>query len=538
MNEQSYKKRMLIVKILLALFVVLVIGIIVIVISGNKNNKQVLDTQKGNAYIKDMDYANAIIEYEKALKIDKNDAEAYQKLVVLYESEGRMTKAEYIAKKGYDVTGNTTLKRMLENIKNSGSCGYSFSAGTALLVKIKGESHLSKKNEKTYVLNIESISDDVINSNLKRLEQKYGGYEVKKDGNTLVAMYEGVTAVFPESLTMEEYNEGYLTDFWYVSYSYLNSVFLGYEENDVITYDQLTKIFEQKPKKENSNGFYYISVDYYGMNFVFTTDKNYNITDSSGNIKVFSLNVDEEKKKDESNIYSGSVTGRIRDALTGDGKGSVHLKFRKGFDEKTGDVILECDTKTNGEYYAKLDEGNYCAEITSNGYITQYENISVTRNVSATGKDYTISQKLESGEIRIVLEWDATPNDLDSHLIGKTDSGVDVNVNFNNKKSNYNGKELASLDLDDVDGFGPETTTIKDIDGVYDFYVFDYTKSSTMANGNARVTVYLPDNTVQVVNINKSAGIANEWNVLHIDHGIVSTVNTSSSVLNDSADTW
>ena len=55
MNEQSYKKRMLIVKILLALFVVLVIGIIVIVISGNKNNKQVLDTQKGNAYIKDMD---------------------------------------------------------------------------------------------------------------------------------------------------------------------------------------------------------------------------------------------------------------------------------------------------------------------------------------------------------------------------------------------------------------------------------------------------------------------------------------------------
>ena len=55
--------------------------------------------------------------------------------------------------------------------------------------------------------------DDVINSNLKRLEQKYGGYEVKKDGNTLVAMYEGVTAVFPESLTMEEYNEGYLTDF-------------------------------------------------------------------------------------------------------------------------------------------------------------------------------------------------------------------------------------------------------------------------------------------------------------------------------------
>ena len=118
MNEQSYKKRMLIVKILLALFVVLVIGIIVIVISGNKNNKQVLDTQKGNAYIKDMDYANAIIEYEKALKIDKNDAEAYQKLVVLYESEGRMTKAEYIAKKGYDVTGNTTLKRMLENIKS------------------------------------------------------------------------------------------------------------------------------------------------------------------------------------------------------------------------------------------------------------------------------------------------------------------------------------------------------------------------------------------------------------------------------------
>ena len=106
--------------------------------------------------------------------------------------------------------------------------------------------------------------------------------------------------------------------------------------------------------------------------------------------------------------------------------------------------------------------------------------------------------------VRIVLEWGATPSDLDSHLTGPA---VDGNGRFHTYYSqrNYylnggyaatNTDYAAELDHDDVDSFGPEVTTIHAFtEGDYFFYVHDftnrgYTNSTAMSTSDVNVRIY------------------------------------------------
>jgi hypothetical protein len=79
--------------------------------------------------------------------------------------------------------------------------------------------------------------------------------------------------------------------------------------------------------------------------------------------------------------------------------------------------------------------------------------------------------------------------------------------------------------VDDINGYGPETTTIYDVNGVYYFDVQDYEETGTMASSGAKVTVYLPDNSSQTITINSGLGSTNIWHVLKIDHGELTILN-------------
>lgn len=225
-----------------------------------------------------------------------------------------------------------------------------------------------------------------------------------------------------------------------------------------------------------------------------------------------------EEPTTEANPYLGSVAGKIKDASTGVGVKDADLIFRKGSDIHSGGSVAEFSTDANGNYFAKIDEGNYCVEVRKTGYIAQFENVVVQRNVNSTGQDIVISTKM-NGEIRIVLTWNAEPQDLDSYLEGTTDAGTTVDINYMSKTCTE-----ADLDVDDIDGYGPETVTIHDINGVYDFYVHDYRETGQMAAGGASVTIYLPDNTSQTVMIGTISD-PNRWDVCTIDHGKVTITN-------------
>ncbi len=137
---------------------------------------------------------------------------------------------------------------------------------------------------------------------------------------------------------------------------------------------------------------------------------------------------------------------------------------------------------------------------------------------------YSISPALPPGRIRIVLDWDAAPRDLDAHLDRK---GV-YHLSFRQKK-NY--KDIAWLDRDDQDGFGPETVTVEKLDpkGRYSYYVHDYTNkanpsSTKLGSSRAHVRVYTSQGILKTF-VAPAGGKGSVWKVFDVVGGQIQPVN-------------
>jgi VCBS repeat-containing protein len=111
----------------------------------------------------------------------------------------------------------------------------------------------------------------------------------------------------------------------------------------------------------------------------------------------------------------------------------------------------------------------------------------------------------EQDEFKIILRWDNAPADLDAHLIGPsaTGAGEPFHVYFGDQAYYADGSTnsddaalAADLDYDDVDSYGPERITIRQLTpGEYTFVVHDFsnrfsTDSSALAKSGAYVKVY------------------------------------------------
>jgi len=120
------------------------------------------------------------------------------------------------------------------------------------------------------------------------------------------------------------------------------------------------------------------------------------------------------------------------------------------------------------------------SDLNSNGtYTSIFEDLNLP-------KDY---------ELRIVLSWGIAPVDLDSHLTVPNSDGSRFHCFWSNK--GYQDIDpFALLDIDDLDSYGPEITTIYKINsGIYRYSVHDYTNrlstsSTELSTSNAVIKVY------------------------------------------------
>ncbi len=115
----------------------------------------------------------------------------------------------------------------------------------------------------------------------------------------------------------------------------------------------------------------------------------------------------------------------------------------------------------------------------------------------ATGSsDSTMPDCLEAsaGSSTINLTWGENPRDLDTRLYGFSadNSGDDFEVNYTQRSVTTGGFSI-DLDVDDVDGFGPEIVTFPDFPfpGVYRYAVHLFSGTGTIASSPARVEVNL-----------------------------------------------
>ncbi|MCW5214049.1 hypothetical protein VU13_01795, partial [Desulfobulbus sp. US5] len=161
------------------------------------------------------------------------------------------------------------------------------------------------------------------------------------------------------------------------------------------------------------------------------------------------------------------------------------------------------------------------------GYIDNQRTVTVAENEQLTNQDLVLSPVLAEGEIRIILTWGESPADLESHLTAPNETGCRHHCYYWNKNI-----PTANLDLDDRNGFGPETITITDAAaGTYRYYVHDFTNRNTyytqwLARSGAEVKVYSGSNEPLVFTV--PSGYGTGWHVFDLDGetGEIIPVNT------------
>lgn len=144
------------------------------------------------------------------------------------------------------------------------------------------------------------------------------------------------------------------------------------------------------------------------------------------------------------------------------------------------------------------------------------------------GTTYAISPVMNNLDgMRIVLNWGAEPRDLDSHLLYPGN-----HVYFINMRGTDSG-----LDVDDVDGFGPETITIRRkhdgeryVYAVHNFSDGTNPTSNRLSGSNAKVFVYVGQTLIRTYYVPTNK-VGNLWTVFAVtEGGEFQDINTISGV--------
>lgn len=238
---------------------------------------------------------------------------------------------------------------------------------------------------------------------------------------------------------------------------------------------------------------------------------------------------------DENFAGLGSISGKVVDAFNGQSVSSAELHFREGLNAQTGPVVATFYSQSNGDYFASnLPAGNYTVEVSKQDYSTAFASILCIGNQTTPNQNISITPIIDDDEIRIVLDWGASPSDLDSHLTGPIPYSNDrFHVFYAQSQFNYNNTIYAALDYDVVNSYGPETISIyEQTAGMYRYSVHDYTNrhsnnSLALSNSSARVRVYKGSNLLDTFHVPSNVG-GTLWTVFEMDGDQIVPVNNMS----------
>jgi hypothetical protein len=129
-----------------------------------------------------------------------------------------------------------------------------------------------------------------------------------------------------------------------------------------------------------------------------------------------------------------------------------------------------------------------------------------------------LSPKIGGNSMRFILQWNDEPEDMDLHLIGD-----DLHITYRDMKQSGQ----ASLDQDAQHGWGPETITLKNIQGDKNYLlrVVNYSGEKKI-DEQAKVLVYSGDQLLMVVPVGSSS--ADSVDVLEIKQAKVTALHSVS----------
>jgi hypothetical protein len=223
------------------------------------------------------------------------------------------------------------------------------------------------------------------------------------------------------------------------------------------------------------------------------------------------------------------VSGRVINSQTGTGLLNATVAFSFDGDvDNSDDADLVVTTDANGNFTIDgAPVGEFIQIIESEGYFTRLVEGVEFNDGTNTLANQTLVDQPEQGSIRVILTWGSSPSDLDTHLSGPTSTGTRFHMYYSARTP---ASSNVSLDVDDVSGFGPETTTITTLRaGNYRYSVHNFSNSTStgaagIASSPAVVEIY--DFTgLKNRFVAPTAGTGNTWRVFEIN-----VAGTSASV--------
>lgn len=466
-------------------------------------------------------YSDAIVEYRDALEVREDKEDAYIGLANSYLAIGKTASATMTLERGYQCTRSSLIASMLAQVKEK---TYLVNTLDQTSQKINVTAGKSKGWNEAFLQKIENYTNE-------DYEDEFGGWPdiMQTSDGGLNIIYGGLGAVFhyadtPEDSGIVDEAKKRPGENAMPEKMMLDDVTLLFVNCTCpVSVDTVQKFSSTKIEMLSTKERTYIKMKYNTLTIKIETDKSGNITSPNAwnEIEMEDANASRLRQEDD----KGTVQGIVINAVDGNGVPSATITFTG---RGSSSNRFTAATSMNGTFSAKLPADMYRVKIEAEDYITEEFDLEVEKGQNYYGLQFTISPNLLVGTVRIVLEWGAEPLDLDSYLTGETNKGEDMFVSFRNPVCSGRDGVLAELDVDDVNGYGPETITLYELNGKYEYRVVDYRATNTMQEKGATVKVYLPDgSSPMVISLSSASGVQNCWEVFTIEDGKVTVTNRS-----------
>lgn len=204
------------------------------------------------------------------------------------------------------------------------------------------------------------------------------------------------------------------------------------------------------------------------------------------------------------------------------------------FDSQNGDPLSGATVNIDdiGSYtsdeegkvrFPNQPDGYLHVTFEKDGYITCKFDVEIVADMIFFNR-FSVSPKMDLGSMRIVVDWAESPADLDAHMI--KENVYHISYRHTQVLSDGTGQ----LDLDDMDGYGPETITITDIDdnAKYEYYVHNYTDRNASAStklSRSKATAKIFANNEFLGAIEITGGVGTKWSVFKIVKGEIEITN-------------
>lgn len=505
------KDKLIITLVAVAAAVVVVLALVFAPMLSSSGSDYTSSLKKGQEYYASGDYDKAIIAYKTAIEKNGSGIEAYEGLAQAYMASGYLSLANSTIQTGLAVSASPLLEQMKQELAQELGTDEKVPDDTAQTAEKKADPTLNESLLK-FIAGA-TYTDYAKNYELEEVQSQEGSRTYRVKDLDLEISFDNVEGNAPYSNAMPDRARllnitklfDVSGDIYYTSLAVISNIHNLVNEDDSVTFDA------------------------YGCTIRLYTDENGKILPEALNYIVISDKKDTEEGEEETEEGKSVciLSGTVKDAATGEPIEEADVRAYKGY-SNTGEPV-EGTTDSSGSYELAVTGGNdYYIEVEKDGYITGTFSAYVLSANPTQHQDFTISQELEDDVIRIVLTWDSSPRDLDSYLRGNTDSGMSFQTSyFNQKAADGSGNTIAELDLDDTDGYGPETTTVYDMAGIYTFRVVDFNVTGTMASSGATVNVYKGSALMESIAV--SSSVVDVWEVCTIDHGNITVLNRAGA---------